>query len=526
MRKKLKTLALISGIFLLPLTACKEPEIEQAKLPVKEVFQPEKAQQLAIKRIASIDVNSAPIATNSDYLRIMATPDLQPKSPDAFLSGLTSDKTQSVVLLAHIGNGEALKLPPVPLFIFDKQDDKWKNIFQASGNLTPYFVAQRAALTVDIEIVLLKDKLTGLSKDAHELIQSYANSLPLYSKEQAHQISTLADAFAQRIALVEEASLKEVAHSTISYLENFATALNFIAPMGDIALSTLLSVEGKISVLPLHHNKPPLYDELLNYKVSNLSPREALSDLESVFWSVPVEALRSSCRAIQGALQERLGLSLRDSTLVLWRMMQAHALFAKETDYITQCSGIDSAARLEEAGFSLPSPKQGRTSRTKTKTMNKALSSIASLVKNQKDSGYTRLAKMMTDKLVVRDEARLLFPAQSGQLINATNDVVAPSLSNTDAAEYLMMLPIKSYGCYSRGRGQSGDHRTTLVQLENDPNLWQLDFAFDQSDKINAIQLRKPSQVDFCRAVGGRTSSNRCAFSGKSFPGLSSDRCG
>jgi len=518
-------IALLSIGFALSLTACEEEPAVKKEEPVKIVYNPAKAQEIASKRIISVDIDSTPFPSGSDYIRLVAGKD-HTNLDASFLKDVTSDETKSAVILGHIANGEKLKLPAVPLFIFEKQSNNWVNIFQATGNLTPLFVAQRAPLSVSLEIVLLKDALSDLDTDAQKLINAYATNLALYSKDGAHEISKLADEFAQRIGLVEEVAMKEVSNFTISYLESYATALNLVNDAGEITLTTSLSVQGQASVLPLHHNQPPQYSALLSHKIGNNSARDALADLEAGFWSVPTDVLHPTCQAVYGALKERLGLSDKDSALVLWRMMQPHALYARNIDYITQCSGEDLAAQLLELGFILPPTKTTRPSSKSQNAMNKSLSAIATLIKNTKDSSEERLGKLMADTVLIRDQARLLFSAEANQIISSAIDVVAPTLERSNAAEYIMMLPIQSYGCYSRGTGQVGNHRASLVKLENDPSLWLLDFAFNKENKINGIQLRTATQRDFCRAIGGRKGKNRCAFSGKSFPGLTPDKCG
>jgi hypothetical protein len=356
--------------------------------------------------------------------------------------------------------------------------------------------------------------------------KTYGTTLALYSNEGAHEISTLADAFAQRIALVEEASITEIGDFTLPYLENYGSAINLLNAAGEIASATQLSVQGRTSVLPLHHNTPPAYSDLLSYQIGLHSPRSALADLEASFWSVPADVLRPSCQAIHGALKERLGLSERDSALVLWSMIQPHSLFATGIDYRSQCSGEDMAALLSEIGFSLPAQQAIRPNSKTLNAMNKSLSSIARLLKNAKDGSEAKLQNIMADTVLIRDQARMLFTDDPDQVISSTSDVIAPTLASAEAADYLLALPIQSYGCYARGTGQSGHHRASLVQLENDPSLWLLDFSFNQKNVINGIQLRSASQRDFCRAIGGRKGKNRCVFSGKSFPGLTPDKCG
>jgi len=526
MDKKLITTLCLIGMTILSLAGCKEEAKKKTPPPPEVVFDVQKAQKTAQGRILSADAEAAALPVQSDYLRIVAQTDTAPSQPDLFLKPITSDKTQTVVILATLHNGPDLTMPDVPLYIFEKNQTSWQQTFAAQGPITPYFVEQRAPLEATLEIVLLKDKLKDLGQEAQKQLDSYRSQHSVYSKEQAHVLSALPDAFAQRIALVEEASLKDLSKTDISYLENYARTFTFMSKAEEAAFTTTLAVEGKESLLSQHKNQLPSYNDLMSYAIAGQTARQALGDLENSFWSVPGDALRPSCDAITGALQERLGLSLKDSAVVLWGMMQSHALFATDIDYNTQCSGEDINTLLTNMGRTLPHPQTMRPSSQNVTHMNRSLSHVASLVKNTKDSALDRIAEMMTDKVQVRDEARLLFSAEPDQLVSNTQDVIAPALDKNNAAEYLMMLPVQAYGCYSQGQGQRGHHRATLAQLENDPNLWQINFAFDDQNKINGIQLKKPSQLDFCRAIGKRTGANRCRFSGKDFPGLSADRCG
>ncbi|WP_419799057.1 MAG: hypothetical protein ACNI26_05165 [Terasakiella sp.] len=526
MDKKLITTVCLIGVAILSLAGCKEEAKKKTPPPPEVVFDLQKAQKIAQERILSADVEAAPLPVQTDYLRIVAQADTTPAQPDRFLKPITSDKTQTVIILATLHNGPDLTMPDVPLYIFEKKQTSWQQTFAAQGPITPYFVEQRAPLDATLEIVLLKDKLKDLAQDAQKQLDSYLSQHTVYSKEQAHVLSALPDAFAQRIALVEEASLKALTKTDISYLENYASAFSFMSKAGEVTFTTTLAIEGKESLLSQHENQLPSYNDLMTYAIAGQTARQALGDLENSFWSVPGDALRPSCDAINGALQERLGLSLKDSAIVLWGMMQSHALFATDIDYNTQCSGEDINTLLTNMGRTLPQIQSTRPSSQTLTQMNRSLSHVARLVKNTKDSALDQIADMMTDKVLVRDEARLLFSTEPDQLVSNTQDVIAPALDKANAAEYLMMLPVQAYGCYSQGQGQRGYHRATLAQLENDPNLWQIDFAFDDQNKINGIQLKKPSQLDFCRAIGKRTGANRCRFSGKDFPGLSADRCG
>lgn len=529
MRKNLIITALMLGTVALSLTACqkdKEPVAPKVQAPAKVEFNAATALPKLEKRITTQEVDAKPLSGDADYIQLSTHYETASQEATGLLSDIVSDDTVSVLVMAHVKNGDTLKFPPVPLLIFDRKDKNWTTTYQAKGTLTPLFVAQRAPFSVRLEMVLLKDRLGGLAKDAQKIVEAYSQKHALYSATRLDEISKLADDFSQRIALVEENSLKEIALFDISYLENFGTALNLKGKTGETVAKNILSVSGKKSVLPLHHNEPPTYDQLLTHKIGDQSPRLALGDLESGFWRVPAEALHPSCKAIQGALSERLGLSRKDSAIVLWRMMQPHALFAEGIDYKSQCSGEDLAVLLTEAGFTLPPAEGIRPSNATETAMNKTLSKLASLLKNTKDQNLTQVIDLMKDQVVVRDQARLLFSNAPDQLVDSQDELIAPSMAREEAGEYLMMLPIKAYGCYSRGDGQLGSHRATLLTLENDPNLWFLNMAFDENVKISGFQLRRANQLDFCRAIGGRSGANRCTFSGTSFPGLEHERCG
>ncbi|WP_417793427.1 hypothetical protein [Terasakiella pusilla] len=527
MRRNLIITALMLGTVALGLTACKkEPEPPKVQAPVKIEFNAKTALPKLEKRISTQNIDASPLSRDADYIQLSSHFETASQDITPLLGDIVSDDTVSVIFMAHVKNGDDLKFPPVPLFIFDRKEKSWATSYQAKGTLTPLFVERRAPFTLSLEMILLKDKLDGLTKDAEAIVQAYSQKHALYSATRLGELSKRADDFSQRIALVEEASLKDVATFNISYLENFGTSLDLKGKTGETVIQSILSVSGQNSVLPLHHNEPPSYSALLTHKIGDQSARLALGDLENGFWRVPAEALHPTCKAIQGALSERLGLSRKDGAIVLWRMMQPHALFADEIDYRAQCSGEDLAVLLTEAGFTLPPAQAVRPSNATEKAMNRTLSKIATLLKNTKDQNLAQIVELMKDQVVVRDQARLLFSNAPDQLIDSQEELIAPSMDREEAAEYLMMLPVKAYGCYSRGQGQVGSHRATLLTLENDPNLWYLNMGFDEENKVSGFQLRRADQLDFCRAIGGRTGANRCTFSGTSFPGLEHERCG
>lgn len=527
MRKNLIITALMLGTVALSLSACKkEPEPPKVQAPVKVEFNAKTALPKIEKRLSTQNIDATPLSHDADYIQLVSDFETASQDVTPLLGDIVSDDTVSVILMAHVKNGDALKFPAVPLYIFDRKDKNWTTSYQAKGTLTPLFVAQRAPFTLNLEMVLLKDRLGGLANDAQNIVNAYSQTHALYSATRLSEIAKLADEFSQRIALVEEASLKDIATFDISYLENFGTSLELKAKSGETVARNILSVSGQETMLPLHHNEPPAYSALLTHKIGDQSPRLALGDLENGFWSVPADTLHPSCKAIQGALIERLGLSRKDSAIILWRMIQPHALFADGIDYRAQCSGEDLAVLLTEAGFSLPPVEAVRPSSSTQNAMNRTLTKLATLLKNTKDQNLAQIVDLMKGQVVVRDQARLLFSNAPDQLVDSQKELIAPSMDREEAGEYLMMLPVNAYGCYSRGTGQVGSHRATLLTLENDPNLWFLNMAFDEDTKISGIQLRRADQLDFCRAIGGRTGSNRCTFSGKSFPGLEHERCG
>ncbi len=496
--RRLLQMVLVCGLPLLGLVACKEPAPAPKQVEEKPPYNPEKAHKLAVQRIAALDVASPPLTKNSDYIQIHAAPGPQPRSAEAFLSGITSDQTKTAIILARFNAGEGISLPARPLFIFEKKQERWTNRFQADGPLTSYFVTQHAPLSVSLDMVLLQDLLPDLDVAAHD--------------------------FAQRISAIKEVSFQDIAHAPITYLNAQGTVLNLIGATGEMALSLHINVKGKTSLFPFPPSKPVRYSEILNFQIKDQTPRSVLGDLEARFWNLPLHELAPNCRAIQKTLQERLGVSPRDSALVLFHMMQSHTLFAENLDYRKECAPDATTALFENMGLELPTKETSDS--ISTNAMNSTLSTIVRLFKNTKDETAAKFTNLMHGPVTIHDEARLLFTEDPNLLVEGTSHIVGPSLSSEQAADFLMMLPVQSYGCYSRGSGQLGNYRAALLTLENDPDLWQINFSFYKSGIINGIQLHKPSQLEYCRAVGGRTGQNRCKFTQQTYPGLSADRCG
>lgn len=513
---------MIGAVFL---SACEQEQAKQTP-PPKPAYDSAQALQRLADQVKTSQTETAPLPADSDYIQVQVHSQ-KPKSLQAdFLKHIASPDSQVVVLLGHLKNGETLKLPTVPFAIYEKNDEGWQTVFLANGPITPLFVAQRAPLSVSLELVLLKDKLEGLDDDGNTLIGSYVTDQALLSKERTHDVSARADAFLQRMALVEERSFKDFDELSISYLESLGAQIDIAHVHQNQEQTLTLSVKGRQSELPLSTNRTLSYSDIMNYQIAQVTIREALDDLERLFWSTPKEGLRAGCQAISGALQERLGLSEKDSALILWHMVQPHTIFARGVDYALDCTGEDLSVQLSELGYALPVQKPQRAKSSDTQKQNRVLTSIATQLKSFTDKSYNRIEGFMDETVFVRDETRFLMAFDDKQLVQSPTDVVAPMLSKASTTEFISMLPVQSFGCYMRGQGQSGNQRATLVQLENDPSLWILNFAFNEKNKIKGIQFQSASQRDFCRAIGGRKGANRCVFSDKNFPGLQADRCG
>ena len=95
--------------------------------------------------------------------------------------------------------------------------------------------------------------------------------------------------------------------------------------------------------------------------------------------------------------------------------------------------------------------------------------------------------------------------------------------------DQLFSLPVSHFGCFSRGEGLKGRHRTTLAQFGASSDLWQLDFAFNKHGKITGVTLDEVDNEVICRAIGNRrTGSNACYFArrAKQFPAIARAKCG
>lgn len=507
------------------LGACQKEEAKAPVAPPKPVFDMVKAEQAAKARFKIEEAPSDDLAFEPDYLQIATMAHQDQASLQGALDGLVDPDAAQIVLLLHPQYGPDFPLPSVPLIIFEKVNGQWQTAFQAEGAMTPVFVARRAPLSLSLELVSLASRLENLPQDAQGLLETYSKTPPLLSKERGSQIAAQADSFLQRISLVQLHSSKNLLRFDLPFLENRTASLVLTTPQGAEVLSNSFHIVPFESLLSLNQGTPPAYAELRRQNIGGTTIRAALGDLEAGFWTVPNEARLASCQAIFGALNERMGLSRKDSARVLWRLIQTHAVFADDVDYEIHCTGSDIAFLMTNSALALPPTDSSRPSSTKRLVLNRTMSEMARLMKTANPASESKLVQMMADHVQIRDGARFFF-ANENQLITAPLEVVAPAATAQQAASYLMTLPMEAYGCYASGAGQLKNHRATLIEIENDRNLWLLNLAFDENDKISGLHFHPATQLQYCRAINGRAEGNPCIFEKKTFENVSTDRCG
>jgi len=106
---------------------------------------------------------------------------------------------------------------------------------------------------------------------------------------------------------------------------------------------------------------------------------------------------------------------------------------------------------------------------------------------------------------------------------------ILESADQTAAIEQLFALPVSHFGCFSRGHGIKGRHRTTLAQFGSSSELWELEFAFNAKGKIAGVTLDEADTETICRAIGERkTGNNACYFARRAnqFPIVAQAKCG
>lgn len=263
-------------------------------------------------------------------------------------------------------------------------------------------------------------------------------------------------------------------------------------------------------------------------------------ELQVNFWLNEGEGFVDTCRDLTTALKagagDEDGLSLADTSVVLWSLIHRHAWFAKNIDYQTDCLNKAQSAALQELKLALPTQKNTRQSGPSNRAMNARLTSLVKVLRDDASGNSqakpqikskAKLEAMIAEKAMLLDRAGLwLFGEKVKQ--NASGRVFE-SADQKSTIEQLYTLPISRFGCFSRGEGLKGRHRRTLAQFDDSPDLWELEFAFNTQGKIAAITLDEATSETICRAIGNRRSgTNACYFArhAKQFPVIAQAKCG
>jgi hypothetical protein len=251
-------------------------------------------------------------------------------------------------------------------------------------------------------------------------------------------------------------------------------------------------------------------------------------DLQVNFWLNEGEGFVDTCRDLSTSLLKQAGLSLMDTSLVLWSLIHRHAWFAKDIDYQTDCLDEAQTAALKELRLALPNKKNARQSTPRNATMNKILATLVKVLRNDDpESTKVNLSAMIAEKTTLLDRAGVWLYGE--QVLQNDAGRIIESANQQAAIDQLFALPVSHFGCFSRGDGLKGRHRTTLAQFGASTDLWELEFAFNAKGKIAGITLDEADNETICRAIGDRRSGeNACYFAkrAKSFPIIAKAKCG
>ncbi|MBT5940996.1 MAG: hypothetical protein HOG95_13785, partial [Rhodospirillaceae bacterium] len=155
-------------------------------------------------------------------------------------------------------------------------------------------------------------------------------------------------------------------------------------------------------------------------------------DLQVNFWLNEGEGFVDTCRDLSTSLLKQAGLSLMDTSLVLWSLIHRHAWFAKDIDYQTDCLDEAQTAALKELRLALPNKKNARQSTPRNATMNKILATLVKVLRNDDpESTKVNLSAMIAEKTTLLDRAGVwLYGEQvlqndAGRIIESANQQAA-----------------------------------------------------------------------------------------------------
>ncbi len=251
-------------------------------------------------------------------------------------------------------------------------------------------------------------------------------------------------------------------------------------------------------------------------------------ELHVSFWLNEGEGFVDTCRDLSSAMAEVAGLGVTDTSLILWTLIHRHAWFAKNIDYQTDCLNEAQSSALNNLGLELPTKANTRQSTPKTAKMNSSLATLVNMLRRgDAEIAKAKLGSLIAEKSSLLDRAGFwLFGENVKQ--NASGRILE-SADQAATMEQLLTLPVSHFGCFSRGDGLKGRHRTTLAQFDSSTELWELEFAFNAKGKIAGVTLNEADNETICRAIGDRRSGkNACYFArrSKQFPMIARAKCG
>lgn len=425
-------------------------------------------------------------------------------------------------------------MPATPILIFKSsglKDTKFDLLYSANGRVLPFQRTRSGGLAdIALDIYYLDEKLTA-AETAQLLITTkrLANS-PLFWADNQRK---LFDA--------ERSNLSALLKNRRAKFYNNLMQLH-IGPERDSVFGRQISLKSnpsnssaKIKLTPILKpagfvtnvsNNVMVQTSQITRFLQNLGPKN--ENLQVDFWLNEGEGFVDTCRNLSDALKNDIGLSNVDTSVILWTLIHRHAWFAKDIDYQTDCLNEVQSAALQKLGLALPTEKNSRQSSPSSATMNKMVASLVNVLRrDDPETSKINLAAMIAARSTLLDRAGIwlygdkIRQNDSGRILESANQEAV--------IEQLFTLPVSHFGCFSRGDGLKGRHRTTLAQFGASPELWELKFAFNDKGKIAGITLDEADNETICRAVGGRRSKNStCYFARRQsqFPMIAKAKCG
>jgi hypothetical protein len=251
-------------------------------------------------------------------------------------------------------------------------------------------------------------------------------------------------------------------------------------------------------------------------------------ELQVNFWLNEGDGFGATCRELSNVLSDEAGLSIGDTSLVLWTLIHRHAWFAKDINYQTDCLNEAQSAALLKLKLTLPVKPKLRQQSPSNSAMNTILAQLVKVLQSgEPELTKVNLSAMIAEQVTLLDRADIwLFGDNIKQSVGGR---ILDSADQQATIDQLFTLPVSHFGCFSRGEGLKGRHRKTLAQFGASSEVWELEFAFNSKGKITGVTLDEANTETICRAIGERRSGNNaCYFSrnAKQFPIVSNAKCG